>query len=112
FCVLRAARVEIRGGPFSALYGNASGGVISVFTEDPPDVPYTEADGGGGSYGTGVLGIKGGWRSGAVGGVAAASEFITDGYRDHSWARRDLTNAKLVFDTSPAHDGTTIGKAA
>src|SRR5689334_19568863 len=109
FSLLSASRIEILRGPFSALYGNASGGVISVFTEDPPDVPYIEADGGGGSYGTGVLGVKGGFRSGAVGGVAAASEFVTNGYRDHSWARRDLTNAKLVFDTSPDTRVTLIG---
>src|SRR5690349_17940077 len=109
FSLLSASRIEILRGPFSALYGNASGGVISVFTEDPPDIPYVEADGGGGSYGTGVFGVKGGWRSGAVGGVAAASEFVTDGYRDHSWARRDLTNAKLVFDTSPDTRVTLIG---
>jgi len=31
-----ADRIEVLRGPFSALYGNASGGVISVFTEDGP----------------------------------------------------------------------------
>ena len=32
-----AQRVEVMRGPFSALYGNSSGGVISVFTEDGPE---------------------------------------------------------------------------
>lgn len=109
FSLLSATRIEILRGPFSALYGNASGGVISVFTEDPPDVPYSEADAGGGSYGTGVFGVKLGARSGRVGGVVAASEFVTDGYRDHSSARRDVTNAKLVLDASPATRITLIG---
>ena len=36
FSLFSAERVEILRGPFSALYGNASGGVISVFTADPP----------------------------------------------------------------------------
>jgi iron complex outermembrane receptor protein len=109
FSLLSASRIEILRGPFSALYGNASGGVISVFTEDPPDVPYLEIDAGGGSYGTGVLGGKIGARGQYVGGVAAASEFITDGYRAHSSARRDITNAKLVIDPSSDTRITMIG---
>ena len=44
-----------------------------------------------------------------VGAVAAASEFVTDGYRDHSSARRDLTNAKLVLDPSADTRITLIG---
>ena len=109
FSLLSAARIEVLRGPFSALYGNASGGVISVFTEDPPAVPYVEADAGGGSYGTGTFGVKLGARAGAVGGVVAASEFVTQGYRQHSWARRDLTNAKLVLDASADTRITVIG---
>lgn len=109
FSLLSAQRVEILRGPFSALYGNASGGVISVFTEDPPDVPYLAFTGGGGSYGTGTFGVKLGATSGRVGGVVAASEFITDGYRDHSSARRDLTNAKLVLNATPDTRLTLIG---
>jgi iron complex outermembrane receptor protein len=109
FSLLSAARIEILRGPFSALYGNASGGVISIFTEDPPDVPYVEFNAGGGSYGTGVLGVKLGTRGQYVGGVVAASEFVTDGYRDHSSARRDLTNAKVVIDPSSDTRITLIG---
>jgi iron complex outermembrane receptor protein len=109
FSLLSAARIEVLRGPFSALYGNASGGVISIFTEDPPDAPYLEFNGGGGSYGTGVAGVKIGARGQYVGGVVAASEFVTDGYRAHSSARRDLTNAKLVIDPTPDTRITLIG---
>jgi iron complex outermembrane receptor protein len=109
FSLLSASRIEILRGPFSALYGNASGGVISIFTEDPPDIPYLYSNAGGGSYGTGVLGVKVGARGQYVGGVVAASEFVTDGYRDHSSARRDLTNAKLVIDPSADTRITLIG---
>jgi len=101
FSLLSAQRIEVLRGPFSALYGNASGGVISVFTEDPPDEPLATLSGGGGSYGTGTLGAMLAGRSGPFGAVVAGSVFITDGYREHSWARRDLTNAKLVFDLAP-----------
>jgi iron complex outermembrane receptor protein len=109
FSLLSASRIEVLRGPFSALYGNASGGVISVFTEDPPDVPYVQFDGGGGSYGTGTFGVKGGARGNLVGGVVAGSEFVTNGYRQHSWARRDLTNAKFVLDPSQDTRVTLIG---
>ena len=109
FSLLSAARIEVLRGPFSALYGNASGGVISIFTEDPPDMPYLAFNAGGGSYGTGVLGVKLGARGQYVGGVVAASEFVTDGYRAHSSARRDLTNAKLLIDPSPDTRITLIG---
>src|ERR1700684_959876 len=37
-----ADRIEVLRGPFSALYGNSSGGVISVFTQDAP--PGTRVD--------------------------------------------------------------------
>ncbi|HET9670743.1 MAG TPA: TonB-dependent receptor [Acidimicrobiia bacterium] len=109
FSLFSAQRIEVLRGPFSALYGNASGGVISVFTEDPPAAPLLSIGGGGGSYGTGTFGIKLGARTGAIGGVAAASEFVTSGYREHSWARRDLTNAKLVIDATAATRITLIG---
>ncbi|HEX6136719.1 MAG TPA: TonB-dependent receptor [Casimicrobiaceae bacterium] len=109
FSLISAQRVEVLRGPFSALYGNASGGVISVFTEDPPDSPLLSFIGGGGSYGTGTLGVVLAGRGRQVGAVAAASEFVTGGYRDHSWARRDLTNAKLVLDATPATRVTLIG---
>ena len=35
FSLLSTQRIEVLRGPFSTLYGNASGGVIAVFTEDP-----------------------------------------------------------------------------
>ena len=109
FSLLSAQRIEILRGPFSALYGNASGGVISVFTEDPPAAPMAVLSGGGGSYGTGTLGAKVAGASGRVGAVVAASEFVTDGFRDHSSARRDITNAKLVLDATAATRLTLIG---
>lgn len=109
FSLLSAQRIEILRGPFSALYGNASGGVISVFSEDPPAAPQATMTGGGGSYGSGTFGVKLGAATPYVGGVVAASEFVTDGFREHSSARRDLTNAKLVLDPSPSTRVTLIG---
>src|SRR4030095_1297420 len=39
FSLVSAQRIEVLRGPFSSLYGNAAGGVISVFTEDGPANP-------------------------------------------------------------------------
>ncbi len=45
FSLFSAQRVEVLRGPFSTLYGNASGGVISVFTEDGSAVPTASFNG-------------------------------------------------------------------
>ncbi len=52
FSLVSAQRIEVMRGPFSTLYGNASGGVIAIFTEDGPDPPMAQAQFIGGSYGT------------------------------------------------------------
>lgn len=90
-----ADRVEVLRGPFSALYGNSSGGVMQVFTEDgeaPPRLGFSFAAG---SYGTQRESLKVGGESGAVNYLLGGSHFETDGYRDHSAARRDIVNGKL-----------------
>lgn len=90
-----AARVEVMRGPFSSLYGSSSGGVISLFTEDgapgatvTPGVTF-------GSYGTQRIGTKLSGDTGKLNYVADISSFRTDGYRDHSAARRDTLNGKF-----------------
>src|SRR5262245_12558566 len=44
FALGSAERIEVLRGPFSALYGNASGGVIAVDTQDGPAQPTAESD--------------------------------------------------------------------
>ena len=90
-----ADRVEVLRGPFSALYGNSSGGVIQVFTQDgeaPPRLGFSVA---GGSDGTWRAGATASGQSGAIDYVLGASRFRTDGYRDHSAATRDIVNGKF-----------------
>ena len=48
--------VEVLRGPFSALYGNASGGVININTQTGQQPPTIEASSYYGSYGTGATG--------------------------------------------------------
>jgi iron complex outermembrane receptor protein len=97
FQLLTTDRIEVLRGPFSALYGNAAGGVISVFTESGTAQPIASANVGGGSFGTWTVGAKATGTAQGVGYVAAASHFSTDGFRDHSSAERTLGVAKLSF---------------
>src|SRR5688572_21856712 len=44
------SQIEVIRGPSSTLYGNASGGVISLTTEPPPETPFAEVRVSGGRY--------------------------------------------------------------
>ena len=111
FSLPSAQRIEVLRGPFSALYGNASGGVISVFTEDGTDPPETQAQIVGGSYGTYNAIAKTGGVYRGVNYVAAGNQFHTDGYRDHSESTRDLFNTKVGFDVAPGTRITLVGNS-
>lgn len=93
-----ASRIEVMRGPFSSLYGNASGGVVQVFTADAPAQPTLGSSLMGSAYGTWKAGAQFGARSGGLGVVGDLSRFMTDGYRAHSSARRDQAQVKLSQD--------------
>jgi iron complex outermembrane receptor protein len=92
-----AARIEVLRGPFSALYGNSSGGVIALFTEDGAPGAAVEGDVAAGSFSTRRYGLKASGDTGPVNYVLSTSDFSTDGSRDHSSAKRDIYNGKLQF---------------
>ncbi len=105
-----AERIEVLRGPFSALYGNSSGGVIQIFTADGEGPPELRAGIVGGRYGQGraSVNLRGG--NERIGYNVDLSHFETDGWRDHSAAERDSFNAKLTVDTGPGRL-TLIGNA-
>ncbi|TWI60279.1 iron complex outermembrane receptor protein [Pseudoduganella lurida] len=94
----RAQRIEVLRGPFSALYGNHSGGVVQLFTEEGKEPASVEMSAMGGSDGTYKLDLSTQGRANGIGYVADMSRFQTDGYRDHSAARRDQEYAKLTVN--------------
>ncbi len=94
-------RVEVLRGPFSALYGNASGGVVNVETETGSRPALVEAGTYFGSYGSFRNSVKAsgatgdGTQAGDVNYLISGSRFTTDGYRDHSGTQKNLGNGKL-----------------
>jgi len=90
-----AARVEVLRGPFSALYGNASGGVVQVFTADGTDPPELRFGVAGGSNGNLRASVNARGVDGPVDYNVDFTHFRTSGYRDHSAARRESGNAKI-----------------
>lgn len=106
-----AERIEVLRGPFSALYGNSSGGVIEVSSALPSKAFDAQASLMAGSHGTRRFGIAAGTASGPFAGLVSASRFETGGYREHSAARRDTLNAKARLDLSPRTSVTIVGNA-
>jgi iron complex outermembrane receptor protein len=93
-----AQRVEILRGPFSALYGNSSGGVIQIFTEDgraPGEVRTSVAYGSFDNFRAGVNALG---AAGPLGYNLDFTHFSVDGYRDHSSARSESFNSKVNYD--------------
>jgi iron complex outermembrane receptor protein len=95
FALGSAERIEVLRGPFSALYGNAAGGVIAVDTADGPTAPTVAAGLYAGSYDTWKAAIGFGGQFGRLNAIGDLSRFDTEGYREHSAATRDQLNAKL-----------------
>jgi iron complex outermembrane recepter protein len=103
-----ADHIEVLRGPFSALYGNSSGGVIAIFTEDAkPGVLY-QGEAQYGTFNTQRYALKTEGDDGTVNYVVDAAHFQTDGYRDHSDAERDNFNTKLRLSLSDAAKLTVI----
>src|SRR6266478_6588802 len=94
-----ADHIEVLRGPFSALYGNSSGGVIAVFTEDAKPGRLLGGTAEYGTFNTQRYALKTEGDDGTVNYVVDAAHFQTDGYRFHSSAERDNFNSKLRITT-------------
>ncbi|HXO65794.1 MAG TPA: TonB-dependent receptor [Steroidobacteraceae bacterium] len=92
-----AARVEVLRGPFSALYGNSSGGVIQVFTADGAQPDQVRASAAYGSFDVWRAGLDASGAAGDFNYNAAFTHFSVDGYRPHSAAENESFNAKLGY---------------
>ena len=100
FSLSSAERMEVMRGPFSALYGNSSGGVIQIFTRDGRGSPRATASAYGGSFGTWRADLQAEGESSGLGYLIDASRYESEGYRDHNAVRRDQVNSKLTWQLS------------
>ncbi len=105
-------RIEVLRGPFSALYGNSSGGVIQVFTDDGEGAPKLGFGVSGGSDGVLRFGAQAsGSANDSLAYNVSASHFRTDGYRDHSTTERTLGNLKLTLRPDAETKITLVGNS-
>jgi len=90
-----AQSIEVLRGPASSLYGNASGGVISITSELGSATPYLEGRVAGGEFGYAQLQFKSAGQLGSSDYLFNVSRTELDGYRDHSRAEGSVLNSKL-----------------
>ncbi|MFM2121003.1 MAG: hypothetical protein RL722_2471 [Pseudomonadota bacterium] len=97
FDLAGASRVEVLRGPFSALYGNSSGGVIALFSA-PVTVPSLELGADFGSFGLRQERLAMGTPLGQNADISASlAKFDIDGFRPNSAASRQLANVRVGF---------------
>ncbi|MEA5141314.1 TonB-dependent receptor family protein [Arcicella rigui] len=92
-------RMEVIKGPTAGLYGNASGGVISLFSETPKTF-FAEAQATFGSFGFQRLQFKTGQEVGKITYFFNASRLTSTGYRNHSALERNFFNGKVIYKFS------------
>jgi iron complex outermembrane recepter protein len=101
-------RIEVIRGPMSALYGNASGGVINIVTREGPEIPLVEGRAVVGEYGLVKTMLQGGGRSGRTSVFLSGSRLQIDGYREHAQAETWKMNGKVRFEPDLLSDLTLV----
>jgi iron complex outermembrane recepter protein len=98
FDMAGAERVEVLRGPFSVLYGNSSGGVISIFSSTPKEARY-EVAADAGSFG--MRQVRAQVATPLAGGFSVRlglAALEQDGFRPHSAAKRQLANLRVGWE--------------
>ncbi len=103
-----AERIEVIRGPVSSLYGNASGGVISVFTESGPEQPFLESRVSLGEFGFQQYRLKSGGEWGVMNYLVNLTRLELDGWREHSGTENILFNSKFQFTLNETSNLTAL----
>jgi iron complex outermembrane receptor protein len=106
-----AGRMEVLRGPFSALYGNSSGGVISLFTAEAPAGYFIDGTAQYGTFNTQRYALMTTGAEGIANYVVDAVHFQTQGYRYHSKAERENFNSVLRLTFNDALKLTLVANA-
>jgi len=100
--------IEVMRGPFSALYGNSSGGVVQLFTETAPRIPEVSAGVLFGSYDTQRQNVRAAGTSEGIEYLVNFSNYESDGYRDHSANQKEQGTAKFTINFGSDTKLTTL----
>lgn len=100
--------IEVMRGPFSALYGNSSGGVIQMLTENAPKTPEVGGTVMFGSYDTKRQILNAAGNLDGVEYLLNVSNFETDGFRDNNKGKKEQATAKFKFNISDDTKLTTL----
>lgn len=106
-----ADSIEVIRGPFSAVYGAASGGVILIRSEEGPVEPFISGRLNLGSYDFIQGQLKAGGQTGRTKYLFNLSTTELDGYRDHSKLETTLLNAKIQHEFNADTDLSVIFNA-
>jgi iron complex outermembrane receptor protein len=90
--------IEVMRGPFSSLYGSSSGGVVQFLTADAPKNNEITSSFMAGSYGTTKESLNLAGTEGQIEYILSSTTFNTDGYRQHSAAHEEESNAHLKIN--------------
>lgn len=100
--------IEVMRGPFSSLYGNSSGGVIQMFTQDAPATPTIGATSMFGSYDTKRNVLEAAGQLEGMEYMLNVSNFESDGYRANSASNKQMATAKFKFNLNEDTKVTTL----
>jgi iron complex outermembrane receptor protein len=103
-----AKRIEVLKGPSSVLYGNQSGGVVNILSEDAPENPSGAYKQTVGAYGLYKEHLKGGARFGRLGVVGSVYRNDQDGYRVQSKFHNTGVHTKTSLDLDSRSDLSLI----
>ncbi len=103
-----AQRIEVLEGPFSALYGNASGGVIQIFTADGTAPGQIRTNLGYGSFGQVRAGVDASDAVGPLDYNLDLTHFSWDGFRPHQDAHNESFNSKVDYTFGPRNELTLV----
>jgi iron complex outermembrane receptor protein len=106
-----AQQIDVIRGPFSAVYGSASGGVINIRTEDGPERPFVSGRLNMGAYDYRQGQFKAGGQAGKLNWLANYSATKLDGYRHHAEYRSRLFNGKFRYDFDDSASLTLVVNA-
>jgi iron complex outermembrane receptor protein len=104
-------QIQVIRGPFSAVYGSASGGVIDIRTQDGPENPFLSGRLNFGSYGYRQGQLKAGGQSGKLNWLGNFTATQLDGYRDHATYKNRLFNSKFRYEFNDSTRLTVVFNA-